>query len=70
MKYTPHGKFHKIKLSKRLRAKRCIIQFMYIGIHKRKGFSDKQLCGQANPMGRGTSNLRVVDISRGERNMQ
>lgn len=47
------------------------IQFMYIETHKKlKGFSDKQLCGQANPMGRGTSNLRVVDISRGKRNVQ
>lgn len=52
-------------------AKCGIIQFMYIETHKKlKGFSDKQLCGKADPMGRGANNLRVVDIPRGERNAE
>lgn len=35
VKYTPHGEFHKIKLSKMLCAKCGIIQFMYIETHKK-----------------------------------
>lgn len=67
------GKSHKIKLSKKLYAKGYVwYNKIYVHLNPQKYYKDLQINNyvvkQRNSMVRETSNLRVVNISREERN--